>query len=259
MGVLAVKLAFAPALVVGSTVLARHYGPRLGGLAAALPAVAGPVLLVFALEQGAGFASDASAAALLGVVALCGFIACFCRMAFRRGWMASLLAGWCAYAIAVVLLSLVDVADEVALVSSWLAIAVTFFSLPKAADGAISLEPPGWDLPMRALATVTLILCLAVTAERFGPELSGLLTPFPVIASVLAAFTLGQAGADETVRVMGGLLLGLFAFATFFYVLAVSLDSASIASAFTVALVACLAIQLVMLYTTASRGRRARR
>ena len=61
MATFAVKVLLAPSFVVGAS-LHRRYGPRIGGWVAGLPVVAGPILLVYALTQGAAFAADAAAA-----------------------------------------------------------------------------------------------------------------------------------------------------------------------------------------------------
>jgi hypothetical protein len=47
--VLALKLILAPAFVVGASLTARRFGPRIGGLVGGLPVVAGPILLVLAI------------------------------------------------------------------------------------------------------------------------------------------------------------------------------------------------------------------
>lgn len=58
---LAVKLLLAPSFVVGASLTARRFGPRIGGLVGGLPVVAGPILLVYALTHGRAFAADAAA------------------------------------------------------------------------------------------------------------------------------------------------------------------------------------------------------
>ena len=51
---IAVKVLLAPGFVVVASLAARRYGPRIGGLIAGLPVVAGPILLIYALEHGTG-------------------------------------------------------------------------------------------------------------------------------------------------------------------------------------------------------------
>src|SRR6478672_5281841 len=61
MSLLLVKLTLAPALVVGSSLAGRRWGPEASGLLVALPLVAGPILLIVDLDHGAHFASRAAA------------------------------------------------------------------------------------------------------------------------------------------------------------------------------------------------------
>jgi hypothetical protein len=74
---LVLKVSLAPALVLGVTLAARRWGPRLGGMLIALPLVAGSILLVITLEHGEVFAARAARGALLGVVALSAFCVAF--------------------------------------------------------------------------------------------------------------------------------------------------------------------------------------
>ncbi len=86
MALLAVKLLLAPAFVVGASLAARRFGPRVGGLIAGLPVVAGPILLVYALAHGRAFAAGAAAGTLLGLVSLIAFVVVYARLASRLFW-----------------------------------------------------------------------------------------------------------------------------------------------------------------------------
>ena len=97
MSLLLVKLTLAPALVVGSSLAGRRWGPEASGLLVALPLVAGPILLIVDLDHGAHFASRAAAASLLGLVALASFAVVFARVSRRRSWVIAVAAGWLAF------------------------------------------------------------------------------------------------------------------------------------------------------------------
>ena len=116
--------------------------------------------------------------------------------------------------------------------------------------------PPIWDLPLRALCALLLVLALTATAGWLGSRLSGLLAPFPVVASVLAVFTHAQRGADEFLRLARGLIAGFFAFALFCFTLSVSLRTLGIAAAFVLATGVAVLVQglLLMLATRTGAG-----
>jgi len=119
--------------------------------------------------------------------------------------------------------------------------------LPRPArDQRAHVAPPAWDLPVRAACALALVLTLTAVAGWLGPQLSGLLAPFPVIATVLATFTHVQRGADELLRLLRGLLTGLGAFALFCFTLAVSLHRLDTAAAFALATALALLTQMVV-------------
>jgi len=254
---LVAKLVLAPAFVVGASLAARRFGPRVGGLVGGLPVVAGPILLVFALEHGAAFAAQAAAGTLLGIVSLCAFIAVYARAAAMRvPWLASLLAGWAAFAAMTVLLDQVSIAAGASLAIVLAVLALTLTALPRGAgEPASRAEPPVWDLPVRALSALALVLALTALAERLGPHLSGLLAPFPVIASVLSVFTHILHGEDDVARIMRGFVIALSSYAMFCFTLAVSLRSLGTAAGFALATAVALTTQSLVLAVVWRRGR----
>ena len=92
------------------------------------------------------------------------------------------------------------------------------------------------------------VVALTSAAPLLGPRLAGLLAPFPLYGAVLATFAHRLQGREPAVNVLRGLLLGLFAFASFFLVLAVLLPE-GIAPAFAVAIVAAAGVQAGSLVT----------
>ncbi len=103
--------------------------------------------------------------------------------------------------------------------------------------------PPRWDLPLRMAVATAFVVLLTALAPLLGAQLTGLLAPFPLFASVLTVFAHAQQGPAAASGVLRGLLLGLFAFAGFFVVLALLLVPGGIALAFAAALSAALGIQ----------------
>jgi hypothetical protein len=252
--VLVAKILLAPTFVVGASLVARRYGARIGGLVGGLPVVAGPILLVFALSHGRAFAAEAAAGTLLGIVSLLAFILVYARVAGRMRWGASLILGWGAFFAMTGALSTVTVSAGVALVLVLAAVGLALRALPRAQDARQSTAKlPAWDLPLRALSALALVLALTALAGQLGAKLSGLLAPFPVVASVLAVFTHAQYGEQDLLRIMRGFVVGLVAYALFCFVLAVSLESLAIAESFLLAAAVALATQAVAL-TMAWRG-----
>lgn len=254
MTLIAVKVLLAPSFVVLASVAGRRFGVRIGGMFGGLPVVAGPILLVYALSHGDGFAAGAATGTLLGLVSLIGFVVVYAWLAGRSVWWLSLPGGWAAFAVGTLVFSAVELAPLPALCAMGLALLLALVSMPSPAPapGPQSPRPfgafPFWDLPMRAACALALVLVLTAAAGWLGPQLSGLLAPFPVIASVLSGFTHAQRGAAEVHRLLRGLLLGYVGFGMFCFVLAVSLRSLGSAESFALACGVALACQAAVLW-----------
>jgi hypothetical protein len=252
---LAVKLLLAPSFVVGASLAARRFGPQIGGLVGGLPVVAGPILLVYALTHGRAFAADAAAGTLLGLVSLTAFVVVYSRLAGRAPWVVSLLAGWFAFAVWTLGFSALAIPAGAALVLAGAGFVVGLRLLPDPRVSRLhAATPPSWDLPLRAVCALLLVLALTAAAGWLGSRLSGLLAPFPVIASVLATFTHVQHGADELLRLARGLISGFFAFALFCFTLAVSLRMLGTAGAFALASGVALLTQGLLLALATRAG-----
>jgi hypothetical protein len=230
---LAVKLLLAPCFVIGASLVARRFGPRIGGLTAALPVVAGPILLAYALEHGRHFAATAAAGTLTGLVSLIAFVVVYGRLGQHVFWAWSMLAGWLAFACATAAFSAVSLPLGVSLALAAAALAAGLAALPRPrGERRIPARPPSWDLPLRAACAVALVLTLTAIAGWLGPRVSGLLAPFPIIATVMATFTHAQRGTEQLLRMLRGLLSGFGAFALFCFSLALLLRHLSIAESF---------------------------
>jgi hypothetical protein len=245
---LAVKVLLAPCFVMGASLAARHFGSRVGGVIGGLPVVAGPILLVYALAHGRGFAASAAAGTLLGLVSLVAFVVVYGHLAGRVFWGAAMLAGWLAFAVATAVFSALSLPLGGALALVAVVLVVALVALPRPGpDVRVHAAPPVWDLPVRGACAVALVLALTAISGWLGPQLSGLLAPFPIITTVLATFTHAQRGNDELLRLLRGLVGGFGAFALFCFTLALSLRRLDTGAAFALATGLAVAMQAAVL------------
>lgn len=219
MGILLLKLFLAPLLVVASTLAGRRWGPNVAGILVGQPVVAGPILYITYLQHGGDFAGDAAASSLLGVVSLAVFAVVFARIARRSGWPVTLTAGWAAAAVVDAALSDVHVTVVTAFPAVLAAIVTAMIFMPEPEPerpaGRALPSPPSWNLPGRAVATGVLVLTVTTASGALGPHWTGLLAPFPIAISVVAAFVHAQNGHAETARTLAGALTGLVSLAIF--------------------------------------------
>jgi hypothetical protein len=254
LSLLALKLLLAPALVGAASLAGHRFGPRVAGLAAALPIVAGPALLFYAVEQGRPFAAAAALGSLVGLVPLTAFCLAHAslaratsRLPRRLSAPLCLAGGWAAFLAAAALLRPLAVPAWAAPAVGVAALAAGLALLPAVpGDGQPPLRHhPGVELGLRMLAAALLVTTLTALAARLGPTWSGLLTPFPVASSVVvigAHLADGPQTLGETVR---GFLLGLHGFVAFLTVLAFGLAALGTAAAFGLGLCASLAIAAI--------------
>lgn len=247
MALLITKVLLAPLCVVAVTLAGRRWGIAVAGLLGGLPVVAGPILLAETLLHGRDFGADAAAGTLLGLTALTAFVVVYGRTAQTRGPVASVLCGWAAFLLCVAVLQMVQPppALSLVLVGACFALGLRLLPLPSRQVG--ELTPPPWDLPARAGASLGLVLALTAVSGALGPHLSGLLAPFPIITSILAVFTHAHGGTGQVEILLRNFLLGFYGFATFCFLLAISLPDLSTAAAFLLATVAALTMQALIL------------
>jgi hypothetical protein len=159
-----------------------------------------------------------------------------------------MLAGWLAFAVCTVAFSTLSLPAGAALAVAGAGLVAGLAFLPRpSTEPHEHPPPPSWDLPLRAACALALVLSLTAVAGWLGPQLSGLLAPFPIIATVLATFTHAQRGTDELLRLLRGLISGYGAFALFCFVLAISLRELDVAAAFALASAVALLTQGVAL------------
>jgi hypothetical protein len=217
------KLVLTPLLVGAITLCARRWGHRLGGTLAGLPLTSGPVSVFLLLEQGEAFAARAAEATVLGLVGVVAYCLTYSLCSFR------LRAGWCvllaslALSTATYLLSHINVplllAFLFALTSIVLARRFLGTVTPERPPAQEQVIPP-WDIPLRMLIAAGVVGALTLLATRLGPQLTGIISPWPVVIAIIAASVHVQASGLAARQVMRGALAGSFAFALFFFLVA---------------------------------------
>jgi hypothetical protein len=260
---LALKLVLTPALIAIATLAGRRFGPSIGGWLVGLPFTSGPVSFFLALEQGTSFAGAAASGSIAGAAASALFAVVYAAMARRSGWLASLAVASAAFLATIAALRVLPLDDGFPLpllavyVATVAAALVAIALIGEPAALPVGVAPPRWDLPARMVVATSLVVAITGVAPILGPQLTGLVTTYPIYASVLAAFAHAQRGGMAAIHVVRGLCFGLLAFASFFFVIGGVIDRSGIGVAFAGAIVAALAVQtltLRRLRTAASRS-----
>lgn len=247
MYLLAFKLVLAPALIAMATLIGRRWGHGVSGWIAALPLTSAPVSFIFALEYGPNFAAQAAVGTLAGLISVSAFCLVYCTLARWHPWFLCIVTAVFAFFGVTALLNTFTLTLAPVYVVVLVVLTVTLRLIPKPKTASEKITHPKWDLPARMLTAVVFILIVTYAAEGLGPQLSGLLTPFPIFATILALFAHTQLGAHASIQSLRGILTGLYAFATFFLVVGTFLTILPIGIVYVLAVVAALAVNVFTL------------
>lgn len=232
---LLLKLLLVPALIGAITLAGQRWRPAVAGWLSGFPVVSAPVLLFLALERGVDFTTQAAAGTLSAVAAILVFGLSYAWIALRRSWPPTLAGALLCYALAVLLLNCLAPLTVAAVVSGLaLLLAPRLFPHPPALPA--NAAPRGSHVLLRIAAGAALVMLVTGFAATLGPRLRGMLAMFPVMASVLAAFSHCQSGAGFAIQLLRGTVFGYYAFAVFCLVLGLALPRLGIGWGFGLAL-----------------------
>jgi hypothetical protein len=249
MTLLILKATLTPLLIAAATLAARRWGPAVGGWIAGLPLTSGPVSVFLAVEQAPAFAAHAAAGTLLGLAAVAVFCVAYARSATGAAWGGPTLRGLGLYLVVTWLVSLPSASLGAAAVLVFPLLGVALLALGAPAVATPPVSAPRWDLPLRMVTATAMVLGITGAAGALGPKWSGLLSPFPVFACVMAIFSHKHGGAGAAHRLLRGVILGSFAFAAFFVVIGLVVEHVSLVLAYLLATGVALAVNAFSLVT----------
>jgi hypothetical protein len=248
------KIAVPPLLVAAMSLAARRWGPTFGGLIMGLPWMTGPVLFFLGLDKGDAFAVAACAGIELGVLCICAFMLAYAAISVLAPWPFCLAAATAAFAATGSLAQGQVVPLELAAGAAAAGLIATYLLLPRPRATAAHAALPWWDIPARMLTTLALVALIMLSADRLGPQLSGIVSTYPVILIVIGSFTHHQWGVDAVWRVLRGLTISLTNFVAFFLVVGLSLPSLGLVSAFALAAATALTTSATLIFVARLRS-----
>jgi hypothetical protein len=255
MNLILLKLILAP-LIIGSASLAgRRWGAAVSGWLVALPLTSGPVTFILALSHDRPFVSDSIQGTLSGGFSLVAYTLTYAWISKRWNWAVSILSSVAVFAGLTSILREVTIPLLPLFFCVTAALLVSVRLMPNVKSVSAPQETGKWDIPMRILIGTGFLLLITAIAPFIGSRLSGLLTVIPLYISILTVFSHRHQGHAGAVKVLHGLILGLFSFAGFYLVLGLLIEGRSLGLAFGAAILAALVVQgLSLLVLNGKRG-----
>ena len=239
---LLLKISVPPVLVAVMSLAARRWGPTFGGLIMGLPWMTGPVLFFLGLDKGPDFLAVAARGVELAVWGMGAFVLGYGFASRFASWPLSLATAIAGYAVTGLVTQQLDVPLWLAIAGAVATLFCTSWLLPRPSTQVAPGRMPSWDIPARMVATFVLVSGIMISADRLGPQRSGIIASYPVILTVIGSFTHHMAGRDAILRVLRGITLSLLAFVGFFAVVGFGAPVLGIGPAYGLAAVVALSI-----------------
>jgi len=213
---IACKLFLTPLMISMATLAGRRFGVVVSGLLVGLPLTSGPISFLLASEYGLEFGAHTAIGSLAGQISNCAFCLVYAWLSRWFGWRSCVAAAIGGFLVSTVALNGLSWQLWPAFLSLRSAIGLTVLLIPNRQTEGTTARPPAWDLPARIATATALTLLLTAVADALGPQLSGLIAPFPAFIIIFAVFTHSRLGAAATATLLRGIVLAAPAYAVFF-------------------------------------------
>ena len=200
------KITVAPLMILSVSYLQRRHGDRFGGWLLGLPITTGPFILIIGLQEGRIFAAHSIHGVLLGQIALITFSWSYAFAAPRTRWYLAITIATITCLITGFLVTEFRMPfwlSTALLIATWLA-ATTWW--PHSALPEVKVAIPHWELPVRIIVSLAVLISLSALAPHLGAKLAGALSTYPVVISVLGVFNHRRFGPGVTIATLKGLM-----------------------------------------------------
>jgi hypothetical protein len=191
-----------------------------------------------AMQQGTEFAAASAAGNLGGQASVCVFCLAYGVAALRFDWMISAIIGISAFFTAIFVLNLFTLTLPAAFIIILAVVAMVTILLPRSGGEHKEAILPSWDLPARMILAAAFVFAVTTFAAVLGPQLSGLMAPFPVFGLIMAIFTHKLSGSGAALHLFRSYVLSSAGYACFFLIVGVFLPALGIGWTYSLATLA---------------------
>ncbi|MFM2390899.1 MAG: hypothetical protein RLZZ437_2454 [Pseudomonadota bacterium] len=177
---LMLRIALVPLAIAFVSLVGLFWGSKASGIAASFPIVAGPILLLLAIQMGPEFAKAASISAIASVAASETYNLAFAKASCKAGSFISLAFGLAAWALVAILLTVLPHTPIWSVAAALAAILLSYRCLPLQTSLSVG-APVDWQLlGLRKACGGILAFLVTSSAAGLGTIWSGVLTVFPI-------------------------------------------------------------------------------
>lgn len=208
---LGLKLLSAALVVIVAALLVEKAGPFIGAMIVTLPISTGPSYVFLAMEHPPDFVAKAALSGLVANAATPIFMATYARLAPRFGLGISLGAALAIWATAVASSTFVPWSLPLAVLANIVMYGIgwEFMRDTREAPKSKSSSKQWWDIPVRALAVMSLCGAVLVTARVIGSHAAGLIALLPLGFTSMALVVHPRAGGAVSASVFANGLPGM--------------------------------------------------
>jgi hypothetical protein len=244
MGLLIIKLTLTPALMWLVSYVSRRWGSTTGGLIAGMPLTSAPISIYLAAEQGRIFTAHAAVSSLAGVAAVALFSLAYAAAIQHFPISLTVAVAIGSFFGGLILFQWFKPELLAGFIVDIILISIILRLIPTYNQSAREIIYPKWDLPARMIVSTGMVLLITLSAPLLGPNLSGLLSPVPVLAWPLIVFVHSQQGIKGALEVLKGNLRGAYGIALFYAFVAALLPSCNPILTYVVALLSSIVATL---------------
>lgn len=246
--ILTVKLILSPLIIAVISLAGRRWGSTVSGWFLGFPLTSAPITLVMALQHGTDFAAASAAGNLGGQASVCVFCLVYSYAALRFNWMVSAAFGITAFFASIIILNQFNLTLLPAFFLILATIAIVFWLLPRSGGEFKNTVLPQWDLPLRMLLATAFVFGITSFAAVLGPQLSGLIAPFPVFGLIMSIFIHKQNGSAAALKHFRSYVTSSAGYACFYLILGMALPSLGIGITFLLATLAIFGLNGLTLF-----------
>jgi len=245
---LLLKLLITPLLIIIASISGKRFGTTFTGIIVGLPLTTGPISFILAKQYGTEFAVSVVSGNLTGQISLCFYCIVYHLVARKYNWVISFVSGISGWIISAIILNSIKWNIISALLALLVIIGITLSIIPNHRIEKVKAEHAKWDIPIRIIIAVLLVFIISNNAIVFGPQLSGVLSTFPIYALIFSIFTHSKQGIKHTDNLLHGIVIGMISYIGFFVVIGSFLKLLGISITYLLAIAVCIVISTISYY-----------